>query len=80
MAREAALRRRPVRALYAALGILFVIATGYQVRALKQIFPQWFGAEFVQWPFLLEAEDQPLFSWNLFARMRAMQVCAMETR
>ncbi len=61
MAQQVAVRRRPARALYAALAVLFVIAAGYQVRALKQIFPQWFGAEFVQWPFLLDAEDQPQF-------------------
>src|SRR5581483_11336956 len=61
MAQQVSVRRRPARALYAALAVLFVIAAGYQVRALKQIFPQWFGAEFVQWPFLLGAEDQPQF-------------------
>ena len=55
-------RRHPAWALYAALAVLFVIATAYQVRALKQIFPEWFGANFVQWPFLLETEDQPHFS------------------
>lgn len=62
MARKVTARRRPARALYAALAVLFVIATAYQVRALKQVFPQWFGAEFVQWPFLLETEDQPHFT------------------
>ncbi len=56
-----AVRRRPMRTLYAVLIVLFVIATAYQLRALKQMFPQWFGAEFVQWPFLLEAEDRPQF-------------------
>ena len=61
LARHLTVRRRPARALYAALAVLFVIAAGYQVRALKQIFPQWFGAEFVQWPFLLDAEDKPHF-------------------
>lgn len=61
MAQQVTVRHRPARALYAALAVLFVIAAGYQVRALKQIFPQWFGAEFVQWPFLLDAEDQPHF-------------------
>ena len=61
MARKAPVRRRPVNALYAVLAILFAIATAYQVRALEQIFPQWFGAEFVQWPFLLDAENQPHF-------------------
>jgi phosphoserine phosphatase RsbU/P len=61
MTRKATVRRRPARALYAALAVLFVIAAAYQLRALKQVFPQWFGAEFVQWPFLLDAEDQPHF-------------------
>jgi sigma-B regulation protein RsbU (phosphoserine phosphatase) len=53
--------RRQARVLYAALALLFGIAATYQVRTLKQVFPQWFGANFVQWPFLLEAEDQPHF-------------------
>jgi len=44
LARHVTVRRRPARALYAALAVLFVIAAGYQVRALKQIFPHWFGA------------------------------------
>lgn len=61
MAQQVTVRRRPARALYAGLAVLFVMAAGYQVRALKQIFPQWFGAEFVQWPFLLDAEDKPHF-------------------
>lgn len=48
-------------ALYVALAMLFVIAVTYQVRALEQIFPQWFGVTLVQWPFYLDAEDQPHF-------------------
>lgn len=48
-------------ALYVALAALFVIAVTYQVRALEQIFPQWFGVTLVQWPFYLDAEDQPHF-------------------
>ncbi|MBV9405614.1 MAG: SpoIIE family protein phosphatase [Acidobacteriaceae bacterium] len=38
-----------------------MIAIAFQVRSLEQIFPQWFGADFVQWPFLLDAEDRPYF-------------------
>jgi PDZ domain-containing protein len=47
--------------LYTALAALFIIAIAYHVRALEQAFPQWFGADVVQWPFLLDAEDQPYF-------------------
>ena len=54
-------RGEPSRALYLALIALFVIAVAYQVRTLEQRFPQWFGADFIQWPFLLDAEDQPHF-------------------
>jgi sigma-B regulation protein RsbU (phosphoserine phosphatase) len=49
------------RTLYLALIALFVVAVAYQVRTLEQRFPQWFGADFIQWPFLLDAEDQPHF-------------------
>ncbi len=49
------------RALYVALAALFVIAVAYQVRALKQIFPHWFGTTLVHWPFLSDDEDQPNF-------------------
>ncbi|MBV8864809.1 MAG: SpoIIE family protein phosphatase, partial [Acidobacteriaceae bacterium] len=48
-------------ALYVALAGLFVIAVAYQVRAVEQTFPQWFGVTFVQWPFLSDDEDQPNF-------------------
>jgi len=48
-------------ALYVALTALFVIAVAYQMRALEQAFPGWFGATFVHPPFLLDAEDQPHF-------------------
>ena len=47
--------------LYIALAALFIIAVAYQVRTIEQRFPQWFGANFVQWPFLLDAEDRPHF-------------------
>lgn len=53
--------RRSAPALYTVLAALFVIAVAYQVRALEQAFPQWFGVTFVQWPFYLDAEDQPHF-------------------
>lgn len=49
-------------ALYAALAALFVVAAAYQIRALEQVFPRWFGRYLVQWPFLLDAEDRPHFS------------------
>lgn len=61
MSRQAALRGRWGLALYAALAVIFVIAVAYQVRSLEQAFPQWFGATFVQPPFLLDAEYQPHF-------------------
>jgi hypothetical protein len=60
MPRQAAVRRS-VLPLYAALAAIFIIAIAYHVRALEQVFPQWFGANFVQWPFLLDTEDRPYF-------------------
>jgi len=48
-------------ALYVGLIVLFLIAIAYQVRTLEMRFPQWFGAHFIQWPFMLDAEDEPHF-------------------
>ena len=61
MPRKAPARRRSV-ALYALLAVLFVIAAMYLFRTLEFRFPQWYGATFVQWPFLLDAEDRPHFA------------------
>ncbi len=47
--------------LYGILGILFFITVAYHARALEQAFPQWFGVNAAQWPFLLEAEERPHF-------------------
>jgi sigma-B regulation protein RsbU (phosphoserine phosphatase) len=58
---QVAVRSRSSSLLYAALAALLVIFIAYQVRALKQTFPQWFGANFAKWPFLLDAEDRPHF-------------------
>jgi len=58
------------RALYVALIALFVIAVAYQARTLEQHFPQWFGAHFIQPPFLLDAEAQPHFKLQ-FIRQNA---------
>jgi hypothetical protein len=57
------------RLLYAALAVLFIIAFAYQVRAVEQAFPQWFGTNFVQYPFLLDAEDQPHFTLQFVGRI-----------
>src|SRR5271156_1525477 len=48
-------------ALYVGLIALFLIAFAYQFRTLELRFPHWFGAHFIQWPFMLDAEDQPHF-------------------
>ncbi len=48
-------------ARYVALALLFAITAAYQIRTLEQRFPQWFGAKFVHWPFLLNAGEQPRF-------------------
>ncbi|MDQ2841567.1 MAG: GAF domain-containing protein, partial [Acidobacteriota bacterium] len=53
--------RRRSMALYGLLAVLFVIATAYLFRTLEFRFPQWYGVTFVQWPFLLDAEDRPHF-------------------
>jgi sigma-B regulation protein RsbU (phosphoserine phosphatase) len=58
---RAVVRARSPSLLYGALAALFVMVVAYQVRALKQTFPQWFGANFAKWPFLLDAEDRPQF-------------------
>ncbi len=58
---QAAVRRRSAPALYAALAALLLIAVPYHVRALEQAFPQWFGVHYIQWPFLLSAQDKPNF-------------------
>ena len=67
------------RALYLALVALFVIAFAYQVRTLEQRFPQWFGVDFIQSPFLLDAEDQPHFKLQFLHRMRETPVCGKAT-
>jgi phosphoserine phosphatase RsbU/P len=59
--RETRQPRVPSWALYVGLIALFLIAITYQVRSLEMRFPQWFGAHFIQWPFMLDAEDQPNF-------------------
>ncbi len=59
---RAAERSRSSSLLYAALAALFIIAITYHARALEQAFPQWFGADFAQWPFALVAEDRPSFA------------------
>lgn len=58
---QAPARRRSTPALYTALAALFVIAVAYHVRAAEQIFPDWFGANLVNWPFALYSQDQPNF-------------------
>ena len=49
------------RALHLALALIFAVAVSYQVRATEQAFPQWFGVKVIQWPFLLQAKEQPHF-------------------
>jgi sigma-B regulation protein RsbU (phosphoserine phosphatase) len=55
-------------AQYVALIALFLIAVAYQFRTLELRFPQWFGAHFIQWPFMLDAEDQPNFKLMFLER------------
>lgn len=56
-----ALSKTSTRLHYLALALTFVVAASYQVRALEQAFPQWFGVKIMQWPFLLQAKEQPHF-------------------
>ncbi len=58
--KTATVKQRPTL-LYVGLAALLLIAVAYQARTLEERFPQWFGASFVQWPFLLDAEDRPHF-------------------
>ena len=55
-------------ALYVGLTALFLVAFAYQFRTLELRFPHWFGAHFIQWPFMLEAEDQPHFKLQFLER------------
>ncbi len=64
---RAPVARRPT-AQYIALAALFLIAVSYQARTLEQRFPQWFGSSFVQWPFLLNADDRPQFTLTYLQR------------
>jgi phosphoserine phosphatase RsbU/P len=47
--------------LYLLLGVIALASAVFHVRSVEQIFPQWFGIERAEWPFLLDAEDQPHF-------------------
>ncbi len=70
-----AARRRSAPALYSVLAALFVIAVAYHLRAVEQYSREWFGANLVNWPFLLYSEDQPHFlihyAWRQCARRRS---------
>lgn len=62
MPEKATIRKPLIPALYGILALMFLIACAYQVRALAEAFPQWFGVTFIQWPFLLDSGSQPHFS------------------
>jgi hypothetical protein len=53
--------RRNSPSLYLLLGAVALASVWFDGRSCAQMFPQWFGVERAQWPFLLEVEDKPQF-------------------
>lgn len=56
-----ATRHRNSLPLYTLLGAIALASVLFHFRSVEQIFPQWFGIERADWPFLLEAEDKPFY-------------------
>ena len=56
------------RSLYLLLGAVALASILFHFRSLEQMFPQWFRIDRAEWPFLLEAKDQPHFLIHFLQR------------